>query len=88
LMLHVPLDCNARRAPIIASLSYPTLFMSAATATADTPLRQARRHVSAARRAGSPSRPRHTVSRMPRPLRVPRSRLVWRLGGFVTQRHE
>jgi len=35
-----------------------------------------------------PSRPQHTVSSMLRPLRAPRARLAWRLGGFVTNRHE
>ncbi|MFY4730892.1 NADPH-dependent FMN reductase [Nitrospira sp. BLG_2] len=31
---------------------------------------------------------RHTVSSMPSSLAVPRARLAWRLGGFVTNRHE
>ncbi len=35
-----------------------------------------------------PSGPQHTVSSMPRSLRAPRARLAWRLGGFVTNRHE
>lgn len=45
---------------------------------------------SVARPAGQahPSWPHHTGSSMRRPLRVPRTRLAWRLGGFVTNRHE
>jgi len=35
-----------------------------------------------------PSRPRHTVSSMPRSLRAPHARLAWRLGGFVTNHYE
>ena len=35
-----------------------------------------------------PSRPRHTVSSMPRSLRAPRAHLEWRLGSFVTNHHE
>ena len=35
-----------------------------------------------------PSWPQHTVSSMLRPLRTPRASLAWRLGGFVTNRHE
>jgi hypothetical protein len=31
---------------------------------------------------------RHTVSSMPSSLATPRARLAWRLGGFVTNRHE
>jgi hypothetical protein len=31
---------------------------------------------------------RHTVSSMPSFLAAPRARLAWRLGGFVTNRHE
>ena len=35
-----------------------------------------------------PSWPQRTVSSTPRPLRAPRARLAWRLGGFVTNRHD
>jgi len=35
-----------------------------------------------------PSRPRRTVSSTPHSLGAPRARLTWRLGGFVTNRHE
>ena len=35
-----------------------------------------------------PSRPQRTVSSTPPPQGAPRARLAWRLGGFVTNRHE
>jgi len=35
-----------------------------------------------------PARPQRTVSTTHRPLGAPRARLAWRLGGFVTNRHD
>jgi len=63
--------------------------MNASTATVETRLWQVwPRAFRTASGQARPSQPRHTVSSMPQPLRAPRTRLAWRLGGFVTNHHE